>query len=71
MRPKDRIHRILEKIEELWLECDQQRLGQLMENYIFIKGERGDRTSCGMFFQEDNDTEELIDKLLKKIKEEK
>lgn len=64
MRPKERIPRILKKIEELWTKVPDQRLGQLMENYLFIKGERGDRTSTSLFFQEDDSTEEILDELL-------
>ena len=47
---------ILRLIEKLWNKYPYQRLGQLLENYIFVKGERGDKTSCAIFYQEDKET---------------
>ena len=67
MRNPKRIKRILEKIERLWNRAPDQRLGQLLENYIFIRGQRGDKTSVRLFFQEDDDTEESIDGLLSSL----
>jgi len=34
MRRKERIPEILKKIEEVWLQHEDQRLGQLLENYF-------------------------------------
>lgn len=64
MRDKKRINRILKKIGKLWLEQPDQRLGQFLENYVFFKGQRGDVTSISLFYQDDNITEEILDKQL-------
>jgi len=69
MRDQKRIKRILLKIEKLWNETTDQRLGQVLENYIFTDGERGDRTSIRMFYQEDDETEKILDKRLKKVRQ--
>ena len=45
---------ILMRIKELWKKYPQQRLGQLLENYVFFNGKRGDQTSVALFFQEDS-----------------
>lgn len=68
MRDKARIKRILKMLEKLWMENSDQRLGQILENYIFVKGDRGDRTSVAMFYQEDDETEVLL-KLRQEIAE--
>ena len=60
MRDKKRIKRILKLLEELWLEHSQERLGQILENYIFVKGDRGDKTSVMLFYQEDDYTEAIL-----------
>lgn len=66
MRDPKRIKRILNKIEKIWNKIPDQRLGQLLENYIFIQGNRGiDKTSVRLFHQEDDETEYNIDKILK------
>lgn len=44
----------------MWDKYPEQRLGQLLENYVFTSGERGDRTSRAMFYQEDEDTLENL-----------
>ena len=64
MRDPKRIKRIAKLIVELWSKCPDQRLGQLLENYVFNKGQRGDKTSIGLFFQEDDETEFLLKHLL-------
>lgn len=56
MREKARIHRICKKLEKLWNRFPDQRLGQLLSNYVV------DETY--LFYQEDYETEELIDKLI-------
>ena len=68
MRDKRRIKRILGLLERLWSKDDNcdMRLGQLLENYIFTNGERGDRTSIAMWYQEDDDTEEILKGMVKK-----
>lgn len=69
MRDIKRIPRILEKLEKIWLLVGDQRLGQLLENYVFFAGERGDKTSVALFFQEDDKTEEFLDKIIENNKE--
>ena len=63
MRDIKRIKRICKKLETAWSNIPDQRLGQLLENYIFTKGKRGDDTSYMLFSQEDDETERLLDYL--------
>lgn len=65
MRDKKRIKKILQKLETLWLLYPDQRLGQLLENYVFYKGKRGDVTSVALFYQEDDFTEAILNELTK------
>jgi len=51
---------ILMRIKELWDKYPHQRLGQLLENYVFINGERGDQTSVKLFYQTDSDTLSIL-----------
>lgn len=61
MRDLERIDRICQKLNKVWKEIPDQRLGQLLENYIF------GRDSQNLWFQEDTRTEELFDNILKII----
>lgn len=61
MRDLERIDRICQKLNRVWKEIPDQRLGQLLENYIF------GRDSQNIWFQEDTRTEELFDNILKVI----
>lgn len=61
MRDLERIDRICQKLNRVWKEIPDQRLGQLLENYIF------GRDSQNLWFQEDTRTEELFDNILKGI----
>lgn len=61
MRDLERIDRICQKLNRVWKEIPDQRLGQLLENYIFGRG------SQNLWFQEDTRTEELFDNILKVI----
>lgn len=61
MRDLERIDRICQKLNKIWKEIPDQRLGQLLENYIF------GRDSQNLWFQEDTRTEELFDNILKVI----
>lgn len=61
MRDLERIDRICQKLNKVWKEVPDQRLGQLLENYIF------GRDSQNLWFQEDTRTEELFDNILKVI----
>jgi len=65
MRDKKRIKRILKLLEELWKKYPDQRLGQLLENYVFFQGERGDSTSVRLFHQQDDLTEKILKEKLK------
>lgn len=56
MRDPNRIREICAELEYLWNKYPDWRLGQLLENYIFFQGQRGDRTSVRLFFQEDDET---------------
>ncbi len=56
MRNPERIKEILFELKRLWLKNPDQRLGQILENYVFFEGERGDKTSVAMFYQEDDET---------------
>jgi hypothetical protein len=60
MRDVNRIPRIIHDLERLWKQHPDQRLGQLLENYIFTNGKRGDKTSVALFYQEDDFTGEKI-----------
>lgn len=66
MRELKRIDRILNLLGQLWKKSPDQRLGQLLENYVFFEGQRGDKTSVRLFYQEDDQTEKI---LLKKLEE--
>ena len=52
MRDPKRIKRILKEIETLWELVPDQRLGQLLQNYVFGRGD--------IFFQEDDKSEKII-----------
>ena len=56
MRNTDRIDKILDELKSLWNRHPDMRLGQLLENYVFTDGKRGDKTSVRMFYQEDDET---------------
>lgn len=59
MRDPKRIPRMCKKIERVWKEFPDQRLGQLLANYVF--GHHRD-----IFFQEDDESEKFLDFLLSK-----
>ena len=56
MRDPKRIDEILKELEILWKKYPDQRLGQILENYVLFNGRRGDNTSVKLFYQEDSDT---------------
>ena len=64
-RENSRRERVIKLLKQLWNMNPDQRLGQLLENYIFFQGERGDRTSIRLFYQEDEDTETILENILK------
>lgn len=51
---------ILKLLRELWERHPQQRLGQILENYVFYNGQRGDKTSVALFFQYDLETLKVL-----------
>ncbi len=69
MRDPKRIKNILNLLEKLWNKNPDQRLGQLLENYVFTQGIRGDKTSVKLFYQEDDETILILRKQLNPVKE--
>lgn len=64
MRDPKRIDEICEALKVAWHQYPDQRLGQLMENYIFPSYFLNDRSSVAMpFWQEDDVTLEKLRKL--------
>lgn len=57
MREAERIDRILALVRELWMLAPDQRLGQLLENYVF------DRPGS-LFRQQDEETEDRLRRTL-------
>jgi hypothetical protein len=70
MRDPNRIDRVLRKLGRIWHRFPDQRLGQLLENYVFFDGERGDRTSVALFHQDDYLTEENLDRIIESVRDE-
>ncbi|MGD0449622.1 MAG: hypothetical protein ABSA79_01030 [Candidatus Bathyarchaeia archaeon] len=56
MRDPKRISEVLEALKTIWEAFPDWRLGQVLENFVFLKGERGDKTSRTLFYQEDTET---------------
>ncbi len=69
MRDPKRIGKILKELEKVWKTYPDQRLGQILENYVFFEGERGDTTSVRLFYQEDSETLKCIKAFLEKENE--
>lgn len=63
MRDIKRMDRILNEIRELWKEYPDQRLGQLLDNYLY-----GYRLNSHLFFIEDNVIEERLNIALTSIR---
>ena len=63
MRDPERIGRILHLLGTLWYEFPDQRLGQLLENYVF--GHHSERDSMCIFHQEDDETEARLERFIK------
>lgn len=61
MRDLERIDRICQKLNKVWKEIPDQRLGQLLENYIF------GRDSQNIWFQDDDCTERRFDNIIRLI----
>jgi hypothetical protein len=60
---------ILRQLRLLWKQFPDLRLGQLLENHVFSQGQRGDKTSVSLFYQEDSKTLIVMKQLLKKIRD--
>lgn len=61
MRDLERIDRICQKLNKVWKEIPDQRLGQLLESYIF------GRDSQNLWFQDDDCTERRFDNIIRVI----
>lgn len=57
MRDPKRIKRVCKLIEKLWNELPDQRLGQMLSNYVF--GQHKD-----IFYQEDDKSEQMLNSYL-------
>jgi hypothetical protein len=68
MRDPKRIERICEKLRRLWHECPDQRLGQLIENYVIPSGNLRGSITCWIFYAEDDETERKLDQELKRLR---
>jgi hypothetical protein len=65
-RPLERIPLILDVLKTIWEKYPDQRLGQLLENYVFLDGSRGkDKTSVALYAQEDTETLKNLQKIIK------
>jgi len=51
---------ILKLLRKFWKKYPNQRFGQFLENYLFFQGQRGDKTSNMLFFQEDKETLDIL-----------
>jgi hypothetical protein len=67
MRPIERIERILYKLGRLWVQAPDQRLGQLLENYVFGYNAISNKQ---VFYVEDDDVEKQLTKVLKRFNKE-
>lgn len=68
LKPRDpkRISEILDALKTIWEKYPDQRLGQLLENYVFLDGSRGkDKTSIALYAQEDTETLKNLQKIIK------
>jgi hypothetical protein len=65
----EEIGKIISNLATLWSKHQEQRLGQLLENYVFpsVQTKQGGRTAL-TFFQEDSDTLKTLQSL--NVKEE-
>lgn len=60
--------RIIELLKKLWGINPGQRFGQYLENYVFYQGKRGDETSVKLFYQPDDETLKILEKILEVYK---
>jgi hypothetical protein len=71
MREINRIDRMCEKLREIWHESPDERLGQLIENWIILSGNMRGKNTCWLFYKEDDETEKRMDQSLKELKRSK
>ena len=65
-RNPQRIPLILDALRTIWEKYPDYRLGQLLENFVFLDGSRGeDKTSVALFAQEDDVTLQNLRKIIK------
>ena len=60
MRDIKRIDKILNQLRRLWMKFPDQRLGQLLDNYVF-----GYKLDSHLFYIEDDIVEERLDEIIK------
>jgi uncharacterized protein YihD (DUF1040 family) len=58
MRDPKRIKRILKLIEKIWTRYPDMRLGQLLNNFVWIDAK-------GIFYGEDDETEKMLEAYVK------
>lgn len=68
MRNPKRIHRIMTKLEQLWNLYPDQRLGQLIENYVILPGAMRGPSTTWIFYAEDELTVKNIDRAIRMAK---
>lgn len=62
------IEKVMMDLKTLWLRFPDQRLGQILENYVFYQGQRGDKTSVKLFHQEDKETSKILKRVLDTVR---
>ena len=60
MRDIKRIDKILDQLKHLWMRFPDQRLGQLLDNYIF-----GYKSDSHLFYIEDDTVEDKLDEIIR------
>lgn len=68
MRDSNRIPKILAMVQQLWLQCPDQRFWQFLSNLGGDVIEKLDRKINDMWYVEDNETQKALEALLKEGK---
>lgn len=58
------IRRIMDKLKKLWLLYPDQRLGQLIENYVIPSGAMRGPNTVWIYMTEDDQTEKNLDAVI-------
>jgi hypothetical protein len=66
MREKDRIWRICDKLQNIWMRYPDQRLGQMLLNLSRLANDGATDTENQAWLREDDSWEDLIDARLRK-----